>query len=359
MVKLSELCDITVGRTPARKEPDFWGGEHPWVSIADMNQGLLITSTKERLSDAGAKAGKPIPEGTVLLSFKLSIGKVSIAGMPLYTNEAIAALPIKDTSVISPRYLLWTLKSMDLSVGSNRAAMGATLNKAKLNEIEIPVPSLEEQERFTQKKDLLNSIEQKRERQRELFVELEKSVFIDMFGNPFTNPKKLPMARLGDVAGVLTGNSPPRADESNFGSAIEWIKSNNLGGRIATEADEWLSESGKQKARIAPARSALVTCIAGSPDSIGKCSLVDRDVAFNQQINAILPSENLPAEFILMQLKTFPELVRQKSSGGLKGLVSKSQFSEIKILNPDIGLVEEFMRIWKIFSLGAEGGLNG
>ncbi|WP_346845954.1 restriction endonuclease subunit S [uncultured Rothia sp.] len=155
-----------------------------------------------------------------------------------------------------------------------------------------------------------------------------------MYGNPFTNPKNLSMKRLGEIATIVTGNSPPRSDKSNFGSHLEWIKSNNLGGKIATEAEEWLSETGGKKARVAPACSILVTCIAGSPESIGKCSLTDRDVAFKQQINAILPNDKNVSEFILNQLKIFPELVRQKSTDGMKGLVNKSSFENIHILFP-------------------------
>lgn len=290
--------------------------------------------------------GKPVPSGSILFA---KIGEAIrqnhrvINTREMYIdNNAMAVVP--DASEVNTDFLFWTLKDTDFYPLASSTTV-PSIRKTQLENISISLPPIEEQRRIAETRNLQSLIEQKRERQRELWAELEKSFFIDMFGNPFMNPKGLPMARLGDVAEIVTGNSPSRADESNFGSDIEWIKSNNLGGRIATAAEEWLSESGKQKARIAPAGSVLVTCIAGSPESIGKCSLVDRDVAFNQQINAILPSENLSAEFILMQLKTFPELVRQKSSGGMKGLVSKSQFSEIEILNPDPILMKKFIDI--------------
>jgi type I restriction enzyme, S subunit len=140
----------------------------------------------------------------------------------------------------------------------------------------------------------------------------------------------------------MTGNSPSRTNPANFGHHIEWIKSDNLGGDVATVADEWLSEQGRAAGRIAPAGSVLVTCIAGSPNSIGKASLVDREVAFNQQINAVLPSSRLDPSFLLWQLKSAPALVRGKSTGGMKGLVSKSSFQTIEILLPPLDLQREF-----------------
>lgn len=159
---LDELCEINVGRTPARAEPAFWGSGHRWLSIADMNQGLSIRDTKEQITAAGARAGKVVQPGTVLLSFKLSIGKVAIADVPLYTNEAIAALPIKDDALLDARYLMRALQAMDLASGSNRAAMGATLNKRSLAQIQLPLVSLPEQRRIAAILDQADAIRAKR-----------------------------------------------------------------------------------------------------------------------------------------------------------------------------------------------------
>ncbi|MDY5973340.1 restriction endonuclease subunit S, partial [Streptococcus hyovaginalis] len=168
-----------------------------------------------------------------------------------------------------------------------------------------------------------------------LFDELERARFIEKYGNPITNPKNLPMVQLSDIATITTGNSPSRSNKENFGQHIEWVKSNNLGPKYATKASEYLSEIGAKKARIAPSGSILVTCIAGSPSSIGKCSIVDRDVAFNQQINSITPHNKKDLEFIWRQLYLFPELVQMKSTGGMKGLVSKTEFSSVLILSTE------------------------
>src|SRR5882724_1057639 len=87
---LGELCDIVIGRTPSRNRPELWRGEHPWLSIADMNQGKFIRTTKERISSLGVteSGSRLIRCGTVLLSFKLSIGKVAVTDIDSYTNEA-------------------------------------------------------------------------------------------------------------------------------------------------------------------------------------------------------------------------------------------------------------------------------
>lgn len=179
---LEELCEINVGRTPSRSTAEYWGGDQPWLSIADMSQGRTITRTKERISAAGAAGGRKVNPGTVLLSFKLSIGKVARAGIPLYTNEAIAALPIRRADVITEDFLARALEHADLVGGSNNAAMGATLNKAKLKAVRVPVPSLREQRRIAAILDQADSLRAKRLEVLAHLDALTQSLFYDMFG---------------------------------------------------------------------------------------------------------------------------------------------------------------------------------
>jgi type I restriction enzyme S subunit len=188
---LGELCEVNIGRTPARERRDYWGTGHLWLSIADMNQGRNLKTTKETITDLAVRECncRLAPVGTVLLSFKLSIGKVGIARVPLFTNEAIAALPIRDESKLIPDYLYWALQSIDLTLGIDRAAKGLTLNKAKLLEVEIPLPPLEEQRRIA---EVLDRAEELRSKRREALAQLDtltQAIFIEMFGDPATNLK--------------------------------------------------------------------------------------------------------------------------------------------------------------------------
>lgn len=210
-VKLGELCDVTIGRTPARANRDYWGDGNCWLSIADMNQGREIQATKESITDIGAResGSRLIPAGTVLLSFKLSIGKVSINSIPLYTNEAIAALPIKVPNRVTTDWLYWSLRTADLHAGHDRAAMGATLNKAKLVSVEIPVPPIEEQRRIAAILDHADALRAKRREALTCLDELTQSIFIDMFGDPGENPKGWDVSRLSEL--VATG------DKINYG----------------------------------------------------------------------------------------------------------------------------------------------
>jgi type I restriction enzyme S subunit len=192
---LSELCEINVGRTPARNNAALWGNGAPWLSIADMNQGPRIRRTKEEISPEGARSSKIVVPGTVLLSFKLTIGKVAVADIPLYTNEAIAALPIKDPKRLHRDYLVHALRSMNLASGANSAAMGATLNKAKLQQLQIPLPPLDEQRRIAAILDHADGLRAKRRGVLQYQRDLPQAVFRDTFGG-----WNGPCATIADVA---------------------------------------------------------------------------------------------------------------------------------------------------------------
>ena len=135
MVKLGEVCSISIGKTPARKELRYWGEGLPWLSIKDMNQGSLILKTAESISQIALDELKitPYSVGTVLFSFKLSIGKVGITAVPLFTNEAIAAIEPKEQESLNKYYLMEVLREVGKTVEGNAAVMGVTLNKKSLD----------------------------------------------------------------------------------------------------------------------------------------------------------------------------------------------------------------------------------
>lgn len=139
---LGDVCDIAIGGTPSRSVPEYWASKGndglPWVSIADMHSPF-ITKTRESITNLGAKRsnGSLLEAGTLLMSFKLTIGRLSFAGIPLRTNEAIAALRCPR---IDQRFLYHGLHYWDLLGDVDQAIKGATLNKQKLKKIPVCYP---------------------------------------------------------------------------------------------------------------------------------------------------------------------------------------------------------------------------
>ena len=213
-VSLQEICDIQIGKTPSRSVPEYWGGELPWVTISDFAAGRIVTTTKERITRIGAvKSGsKRIPRGTLLLSFKLSLGKRAVSGCDLFTNEAIAALHVRDHDVADRDYLYWALGSIDYDRLVDRAAKGKTLNKAKLKILQMPLPPLAEQKRIAGILDAADALRAKRRAALAYLDTLTQSIFLDMFGDPATNPNEMCKLPLGDLIKLKSGEFLPATE---------------------------------------------------------------------------------------------------------------------------------------------------
>ena len=156
LVKLGDICRIELGKTPSRGDASLWdkekSGSNIWLSIADLplTGKPVMWDSKEYISQKGANLCKVIPAGTLMVSFKLSLGRLAYAGTDLFSNEAIASLYFGDNVEIAKDYLFWVLTGFDWdkAVGSDVKVKGKTLNKAKLKEIRIPLPPIPEQRRI-------------------------------------------------------------------------------------------------------------------------------------------------------------------------------------------------------------------
>jgi len=289
-----------------------------------------------------------LKEGDVLISHINSVehlGKTAIyEGIPATLIHGMNLLCMRPNSeIVLPKFLLYFTKSPafrnQLPKITNKSVNQASLSSSNLkNKILVPIPTLEEQKRIFSILDQVDALRRKRKEAIKLLDEYVQSVFLEMFGDPVANPKSLPKKKISDICKVVTGNTPPRSNKSNYGHFIEWIKSDNINNTqtTATEAEEWLSEEGADRSRLVPAGSILVTCIAGSKSCIGNCGIIDREVAFNQQINAMIPNENVDSYFMYMQVRLAKSLFQKTATSGMKGLLSKGKFSEVEFITPDI-----------------------
>ncbi|EGZ6890271.1 restriction endonuclease subunit S [Vibrio cholerae] len=231
-----------------------------------------------------------------------------------------------------------------------KGATRAKLSKTDASRIPIPLPPLETQKQIA---EVLEKADQLREDCQQMEQELNslaQSVFIDMFGDPVTNPKGWDMKALSDLAIIVTGNTPSRAKPEYYGSYIEWIKSGNINtpSDYLTIAEEYLSESGKKVGRVVQSGSVLMTCIAGSPDCIGNVAIADREVAFNQQINALVPIEKkLNTDFLYILLKVAKKIIQSASTNSMKGMISKSKLESIQLPFPSYDEQCDFSAIYR------------
>ena len=159
---ISEYFDFSIGGTPSRNNELYWDANQTtsniWVSIRDLKD-KFISNSAERISELGVSKSnvKLLPKGTVLMSFKLSIGRLSISMTPLYTNEAIVGFIEKRPNTVDRDYLYYGLQSWNLLGEVDQAVKGATLNKDKMSRILGIFPPLPEQKKIA---SILTSVDE-------------------------------------------------------------------------------------------------------------------------------------------------------------------------------------------------------
>ncbi|WP_177176288.1 restriction endonuclease subunit S [Trichormus sp. NMC-1] len=359
--KLGEICTITSSKRIFQSEytpsgiPFYRTKEiKELANDKDVTTELFIS--EERYKEIKVNFGIPI-EGDMLLTAIGTIGEIYIVekDKEFYFKDG-NVLWLKDFKSVNTYYLKFALRIFIEQI--KKLSNGSTYNALpieKLKNHKISLPPLEEQKRIA---EILDQAEELRTKRRDAIAQLNtlnQSIFLEMFGDPVTNLKGWDKKFIKDIGQVITGNTPSRANTEFYGDAIEWIKSDNINTPLdyLTQAEEGLSELGKSVSRIAPSGSILVTCIAGTPSCIGNAAIANRDVAFNQQINALVPF-TYNVKFVYTQILVAKKLIQEASTASMKGMVSKSRFEEIRFICPPLQLQKEFShRVEAVESLKA------
>ena len=351
-IQLSEIADlITKGTTPTTLGYEFKDEGVNFLKIECFDEnGVFLESKVTHISEECHKKLKrsQLKAGDVLFSIAGAIGRVAIVTeemIPANTNQALAIIRISDEQVYLP-YIKLILTSPIVIEQFERKKQGVAqlnLSLKDINEISIPLPNKDKQIELAELFDKVADIIVKRNMELTSLDNLIQARFVEMFGDSRSNPFGFEKKMLKDTCKVITGNTPSRAIVEYYGNYIEWIKTDNIVSGILnpTLATESLSEKGKNVGRIVEKDSILMACIAGSIASIGRVCVTDRTVAFNQQINAVVP-EQYNVLFLYVLLLISKDYLVEDINMALKGILSKSKLEEKEFIVPPMKLQEQF-----------------
>ncbi len=160
--RLGCLTNMRIGKTPTRGDSSLWqSGIYPWVSISDMTDKGIVSNTKEKITDKAAKEvmGAISPAGSLIMSFKLTVGKTAFLKMDAYHNEAIVTIQTYcDYNGFINKYLSRILPLIANYGETKDAIKGKTLNSQSLNALLIPLPPIMEQNRIIEKYNTILSM---------------------------------------------------------------------------------------------------------------------------------------------------------------------------------------------------------
>ena len=324
----------------------------PVLSIT-MHDGIVEQKDrfKKVIASHDTSKYKVVKNGQLVIAFPIDEGLI-------YTQDVVAE------GIMSPAYNVWDVdyeyfdrRFLGLYLHSPFAMAyykdnlrGTTqrrraLPKEVLLSMPIPKPSLSKQKEIVAEIDKISSAISLLQEQVSDLDTFAKATFLDMFGDPQTNPKVWQLEKLGIVGKIVTGNTPSRRVKEYYNSQfIEWIKTDNIDKNsiYAAKAKEFLSEEGAKKGRIVNEGSLLIACIAGSLNSIGKACITNRRVAFNQQINAITPKECIDIIYLYYLIQAMNNAIIDFASTGMKHILSKSTMEQIPIPVPPLTLQQSF-----------------
>lgn len=341
--KISELfTDIKIGGTPSRGNPAFFGGDNLWVSIRDMEGQPLITKTAEAISDDGAKNSncKLVKKGSLLFSFKLTVGRISFAGADLYTNEAIAAFDRDEANLagIDLEYLSLVLP-IAASGDTTKNSMGAALlNKDKIFNLEIPFPDIDEQRQIAARlKAQLAEIDTARQAA-QLQLNDTRLLRARMLKAFFAELDAAPKKKLGDYADTTSGSTPSRGNKPYWQPAeIAWVKTGEVAFAPITATEEAISKRALAECSLSllPPKTILVAMI-GQGKTRGQSAILEIHATTNQNCFAILPNDTWEPDFLYLWMKSSYQDLRDLSAdrGGSQAALNGGLLNALEVPAP-------------------------
>lgn len=350
--KLSDLFNLQMGKTPSRNNAEFWSdGEYKWISIADLTKtGKYISETKELLSQKAIDESgiAVIPTNTVVMSFKLSIGKTAITSEDMYSNEAIMSFHDRHVTELLPEYIYYLLLAQRWDEGANKAVMGMTQNKATLSNRKVRIHSIIAQKSIVERLDKLQKLIDDRKTQLDELETLIKARFVEMFGNPEDSGNEWEQKPLFDLLNVIGGYAFKSDQFSEIGG-IPVLRIGNINTGVFRPVNMVYWEDDEKLERYVIYAGDLVMSLTGTvgKDDYGNVCIMgnEYDKYYLNQRNAKLEIKSGLDKYYLSELLKF-ECVKKKLTGISRG-VRQANISNKDILNlvvnvPPIELQNQF-----------------
>ena len=347
---IGDLCEIIAGATPKSGVEEFWDGDVLWATPKDLSDldEQFISDTPRKITSEGLSScsAKVLPPNSVLFSSRAPIGLVAINTRPMATNQGFKSF-VPNSEKLNSRFLYWWLLANRKQLqAKGRGATFKEVSKAIVEKIQIPLPPLEEQKRIA---GILDAADILRAKRREALAKLDdllQSTFLDLFGDPVTNPKGWEVESLGNICDVRDGthDSPKYVDEG-----YPLLTSKNFkNGEIDYEGANLITEEDFQKInkRSKVDLGDLVLPMIGT---IGNPVLVQQEPDFAiKNVALIKLSETSPNNKFVRALLCshyFDNITSKANRGGTQKFVALKDLRGMPIPLPPLDLQQRFAEI--------------
>jgi type I restriction enzyme S subunit len=273
MVKLGEIFKITSGGTPSRSKREYYeNGSIAWIKTGDLHN-KFITHASEFITEAGLQSSSTriYPKNTILVAmYGATIGACSILKIEACTNQACAAFtPNEKVDTLFLYYLLKYSQPKFINAGAGGAQ--PNISATFLKNFEIPLPPLDEQKRIAAILDKADAIRQKRQQAITLADDFLRSVFLDMFGDPVTNPKGWDEVILKDIADIRSGVTKGKIVKDDDAITLPYMRVANVqDGYLDLSSIQEITVSQKDAKKSMLQIGDILLTEGGDPDKLGR-----------------------------------------------------------------------------------------
>ncbi len=358
MVKLGTLGNIITGNTPKTSEAENYNSNDiPFTKPSDISdQGITYLNTTEfYISEYARAKSRILPPNSVLVTCIGIIGKVAINQTECAFNQQINAV-IPNTQKCSAKYLAYAIQSNKRTMQETaNAAVVPIMNKSNFSDIDIYLPSLQEQERIVLLLDRISSLIDNHRAQLSKLDELVKSRFIELFGDPIENPKGLPVKTLKQLSVLITnGNTPKGGSENYISNGILFIRSQNVWrNRIDLDDVAYIDVKTHHSLRKSSLKNKdiLITKtgrINTENSSLGRAALYlgeDDSANINGHVYLVRLDGSAVPEYVITILtsEAYRKYIRKVCVGGIdKRQINLDQVEEFPIILPPVKEQAEF-----------------
>lgn len=308
----------------------------------ESDTGRVLAKQIVSLDKVGAST-YTFEAGTVLYSkLRPYLNKVVVADNSGVATTELVPLRCNPEKLL-PHYLAYFLRSSEFLQFANIVVAGAKMPRMVMGEFwdyKIPVPPLPEQRRIVAILDQADALRTKRREALEQLDSFTQSIFIEMFGDPKTNPMGWKQKSLKDLGKVTTGGTPPSSKEGMFGGETPFVTPGDLESNAPVRRT--LSLAGAEEVGTVRAGATLVCCIGAT---IGKIGQAIEDSAFNQQLNAVEWGSEIADDYGLEVMRLFKPTIIAWGASTTLPILKKSSFEKITIPVPPKDLQDNFAKL--------------
>ncbi|KLI53797.1 restriction endonuclease subunit S [Brachyspira hyodysenteriae] len=368
-VRLGDLGEIVTGNTPPTKNTEYFGNDYNFVTPSDYkNLNKYISHTERGISKLGENKfkNKMLPPNSIMVTcIGSDMGRILINKNRVLTNQQINSIIVNPDKYFYDFIYYMLVNNSSIIKASVSGTAVPILNKSDFSNLEFKIPNLEKQKKIA---SILSSLDDKIElnnRMNKILEETAQTIFKEWFinfnfpneeGKPYKKSGgKMIESELGEIPEgwevgiikdiskeVICGKTPPTKDDKNYGNYMPFITIPDMhNNTYIIKTERYLSDKGvnTQVNKTIPENSICVSCIA----TVGLVSLTSKKSQTNQQINSIIPKDNISSYWVYFYMKNISNIIINYASGGTTTLnLNKSLFEKINIIIPEISLLIKF-----------------